>query len=136
MKFGLPLALVGLGLSVACATEPAGEDLFEVVSALPEDGAVADGGARLELRLSAAADPETCTADNLGVVALTEEGFAAFEVDVSVELVDNGNKASLTPVSELISGYSYAYVVRAGSAACMDLEGRLLQPFYAEFTVQ
>ncbi|MCB9794386.1 MAG: hypothetical protein H6741_16855 [Alphaproteobacteria bacterium] len=133
MRFALGIA--ALGLTVACAAEPVGEDLFEVVSAVPEDGAVADGGSRLELRLSAAADPALCTPENIGVVAITDEGFVAFEVELDIEMADGGNKLTLTPAAELLSGYRYAYAVRAGSEACLDVDGRSLQPFYAEFTV-
>ncbi|MCB9745899.1 MAG: hypothetical protein H6740_25215 [Alphaproteobacteria bacterium] len=55
------LLTTGLMTLVACAPEAAGEDLFEVVGAVPDDGGEADAATRLELRLSASSDAEACT---------------------------------------------------------------------------
>ncbi|MCB9761878.1 MAG: hypothetical protein H6739_18760 [Alphaproteobacteria bacterium] len=122
-------------LALGCAEEPAPE-VFEVVSSMPEDGA-ADVPEALapELRVSGEADPVTCTPDTLGLGALAAHGGLAFEVGLSVTLKDEGRKIVLAPDEPLPQGFTYAYLVRAGSDACSDTLGRSLGPFYAEFTV-
>jgi len=132
----LPLILVGL---VACAgTSFDQEDTgFHVVSSLPTDGSddVVESQTP-ELRLSDEADEETCTSDSLGLVAVNDDGTVAFELPVTVELMDGGNKAGLNHEEPFVAGYSYAFVVRTGDAACRDVNGRPLRGYDAEFQVR
>ena len=132
----LPLILVGL---VACAgTVGQREDTgFHVVSSLPADGSddVVESQTP-ELRLSAEADAASCTGDSLGLVAVNADGSVAFELPVTVELLDGGNKVGLEHAEPFIAGYSYAFVVRTGDVACRDVDGRPLRAFHAEFEVR
>ncbi|MCP4919451.1 MAG: Ig-like domain-containing protein [Proteobacteria bacterium] len=131
----IPLGLAGL--LVGCASAGQHEDTgFHVVSSLPADGAddVVESQTP-ELRLSSAADSEACTGDSVGLVALTDEGGVGYELDVEVDLLDNGNKLSLAHDEHFASGTRYAFVVRTGSSGCVDVEGRPLRPFAASFDV-
>lgn len=135
---GARRALLGLtALLVGCASVGQFEDTgFHVVSSLPADGAddVVESQTP-ELRLSAAADSEACTADAVGLVALTPEGAVGYELDVTVELLDNGNKLALGHDEHFLSGQTYAFVVQTGATACTDVDGRPLRPYAASFEV-
>ncbi|HJN76429.1 MAG TPA: hypothetical protein QGF58_21050 [Myxococcota bacterium] len=131
-----PLTLLAL---VACTgVTGAREDTgFHVVSSLPTDGSddVVESQTP-ELRLSAEADPEACTGESVGLVAVNEDGSVAFELPVTVELLDGGNKLGLDHAEPFTVGYSYGFVVRTGDTVCRDVDGRPLRAFHAEFEVR
>ncbi|MCB9741253.1 MAG: hypothetical protein H6740_01370 [Alphaproteobacteria bacterium] len=135
MRFALGTALLALD-TVACAAEPVGEDLFEVVSAVPEDGAPADAATRPELRVSAAADPAPAPPRHPRRGRPHGRGLRRLRGRAGASRwPDEGRKIVLAPDEPLPQGFTYAYLVRAGSDACSDTLGRSLGPFYAEFTV-
>lgn len=136
---GARRSLLGLTLAslVACASSGEFEDTgFHVVSSLPADGAddVVESQTP-ELRLSAPADSEACTGESVGLVALTSEGGVGYELDVEVELLDNGNKLALGHDEHFLSGGTYAFVVQTGASGCTDTNGRPIRPFGATFEV-
>ena len=136
---GARAALPGLmlGTLVACASGRSGEDSgFHVVSSLPEDGAddVVESQTP-ELRLSASADPEACSAEALGLVQLNDDGSIARHLEVSIEALDGGNKLALDPTQHFVEGARYGFVVRTSGSVCTDVAGRPIRAFSAIFEV-
>lgn len=117
---------------MACSV-PA-EELFEVKSSLPADGDqdVVESVSP-ELRFNATAVPESCEA--LDLVALSEEGVVLFEPELRLVWQDGANKVRFELEDPLLRDRWYALSVDTGALACVDTQGRPLQPFFAEFFV-
>ena len=131
------VALFSAWSLVACSSsdDPVEDTGFRVVSTVPVDGELEAVEAQTpELRVNADADQTTCTADTMRLDGLTESGVLAFAVDFELRFVDGGSKILFDHADVLPDGYTYALTVPVDSA-CTDTEGRLLQPFGAEFFV-
>jgi hypothetical protein len=114
---------------------------FQVVNSVPADGA--DGVVEAlepELRLNAKADPATCSKDYLVLAPVDEEGLVLFSLDYQLEFTDEGMgdkgmKVIFHTELSLPRGYGYALFVRPSEEGCLDIDGRALEPFGAEFFV-
>ncbi len=129
--------LLSAWLLVGCSTpdDPVEDTGFLVVSSVPEDGETEAIEAQTpELRVNANADETTCTADTMRLDGMTESGVLAFAVDFELRFVDGGSKILFDHADVLPDGYTYAMTVPVDSA-CTDTDGRVLQPFGAEFFV-
>ena len=122
-------------ICVACEAE-VDTDLFEVVSSTPEDGDMEVVEARSpEIRLNERADSDACGLDELLLIPTNEDGSVAFELEYRLTFIDSGRKVQFNVENNLSPGFHYAIVVQSDSEGCTDTEGRLLQPFGAEFYV-
>jgi hypothetical protein len=59
----------------------------------------------------------------------------AFGLDYRLTFIDSGRKIQFNVENNLSPGYFYSIVVHSDSEGCTDTEGRVLQPFGAEFFV-
>jgi hypothetical protein len=126
--------LAGL-ICVACGGDVE-QDLFEVVSSTPEDGDMEVVEARSpEIRLNERADPDSCGLDDLLLIPTNEDGSVAFGLEYRLTFIDSGRKIQFNVQNNLSPGYFYSIVVQSDPEGCTDTEGRVLQPFGAEFFV-
>ena len=133
--------LIGLSL-LATATgcpeeEPPGEDTgFRVAAVVPVDGDEATvESANPELRVSAYADPTTCTEQTVRLVGVAEGNTVVREVETTLAFSDNGRKIRLEHSDPLARGYWYMITVRSGSQGCTDTNQRMIAPFASSFFV-
>jgi hypothetical protein len=135
-------ALPIIGLSALCAgcggeDDPPTEDTgFFVAAVVPLDGdQVVVESANPELRVSANADPESCTADTIRLVAVGEGNAVVREPAYTVSFPDNGRKIRIEPEETMARGYWYMIAVRSGDWGCTDTDGRMIAPFTSSFFV-
>ena len=123
----------------ACATSggDSAAEGFVVVGTTPDPGA--DDALETtdpELRVSASADPVTCTEESLIFAGISEDGAVAFVPPYSITLEDDGSRIRFMREDTLPRGYRYAVVVQSGgSATCTDVDGRALEAYGFEFYV-
>ena len=110
---------------------------FVVVGTTPDPGAEdALETTDPELRVSASADPVTCTEESLLFAGVNEDGSVAFVPPYSITLEDDGSRIRFVREDTLPRGYRYAVVVeRGGSATCTDVDGRALEAYGFTFYV-
>ncbi len=130
--------IFALLLLTACDSGPP-PDLdpgFSVVGSAPEDGTEdAVESQQPELRFNAVTDPARCDADTLRLDALHDDDTVAFRVDAVIESVDGGVKLRLVPDAPMPTGWRYALTVRDGDDGCASIDGDVVRPFRAVFTV-
>lgn len=126
-----------LPLLLACADPgPEEEDLFEVTSVIPEDGATdATEAQQPELHLSAAADLHHCTEATIRLDGVLADGSVAFPIEVVLEEGSDSSRIILRHEGGLPRGWSYAITVAGGEDGCSATDGRLIVPFRSTFVV-
>jgi hypothetical protein len=132
------MGLLPLAIATGCPDEePPSEDTgFYVATVVPVDGDEATvESANPELRVSAYADPTTCTVQTVRLVGVAEGNTVVREVDYTLTFSDNGRKIRLEHSAPLARGYWYMLTVRSGSTGCTDTSQRMIAPFASSFFV-
>lgn len=126
-------------LTTACSkgdSEDTAVDMFMVAGTAPENGDVnVLVGQAPEFRFNATADEEACDSSHFVFVGMDESGEVAFDVVFDAQFQDEGNKVVLTHSTPLLQGYWYAAMSVNGDPACLDTDGRPLEPYGIEFFV-
>jgi hypothetical protein len=134
----LPGLIALLALHIGCSEdEPITEDTgFRVNTVIPlhEDQVVVES-ANPELRVTAYADPTSCTTDSVRLVAVGEGNSVVREISTLLSFPDNGRKIRIEPEGTLANGYWYMITVRSGVWGCTDTNGRMIAPFASRFYV-
>ncbi len=139
-RHALPgLTLAAAALLVACGDpiEPELRDTgFRVVAVVPlDDDEYAIESVNPELRVTAYADPTSCTPETVRLVAVGEGNSVVREVAYELTFPDNGRKIRMEPEHALANGYWYMVTVRSGIWGCTDTNGRMIAPFASRFFV-
>ena len=115
---------------------PARDTGFHVAAVVPLDGdqEVVES-ANPELRVSAYADPTSCTPETVRLVGVDGGNSVVRELDYVVSFPDNGRKIRLEPTGIFANGYWYMLTVRSGDWGCTDTNGRMIDPFASRFFV-
>ncbi len=125
-------------LAAGCATgdSPVRDTGFRIAAVVPLDldQAVVES-AHPELRVTAYADPTSCTDDSVRLVAVEEGNSVVRDIDFVISFPDNGRKIRMEPEPTLANGYWYMITVRSGIWGCTDTSGRMIQPFASRFYV-
>ena len=132
--------MAGCALALGCGAddEPTEDTGFVVAAVVPVDGEEeVTESSNPELRVSAAADPVTCTEESVRLVGVTgaESNVVAREVDYVLSFPDIGMKIAIEPEGVLTNGYWYMVTVRSGAWGCTDTHGRVIAPFSSRFYV-
>ncbi len=116
---------------------PAGQDTgFRVVAVVPlDDDEYAIESVKPELRVTAYADPGSCTAESVRLATVGEGNSVVQELDYVLSFPDNGRKIRVEPDGALPNGYWYMLTVRSGTWGCTDTNGRMIEPFASRFFV-
>ncbi|MFH1469188.1 MAG: Ig-like domain-containing protein [Pseudomonadota bacterium] len=130
--------LITLAVCAGCSEEDTQvEDTgFRVAAVVPVDGdEAAVESTNPELRVSAFADPTTCTEETVRLVAVDEGNTVVRELRYSLSFPDNGRKIRLDHTDPLARGYWYMITVRSGTWGCTDTDQRMIRPFASSFYV-
>ena len=126
-------------LCVGCAgasNDDTGAEKFAVANSLPAQGDVGVLTEQIpEFHLNAAADAATCNGSNILLVGIDESGEFAFDVEYSVEFMDEGNKLVLSHSEPFLKGYWYAAMSLNTDEPCRSQTGLALEPYGVEFYV-
>lgn len=130
-------AMSAVALGCPGPVTPATDDTgFRVVAVVPlDDDEYAIESVNPELRVTAYADPSSCTVASVNIAAVGEGNSVVRELDYSLSFPDNGRKIRIEPERALANGYWYMLTVRSGVWGCTDTNGRMIQPFASRFFV-
>ncbi len=134
------LLCLGLATLVAGCDEPEAPELrdtgFRVVAVVPLDhDENAIESTNPELRVSAYADPSSCTTSTVHLAVVADGNSVVDDVNYELSFPDNGRKIRLEPDHALPNGYWYMLTVRSGVWGCTDTNGRMIAPFASRFFV-